>query len=94
MLTRKALGARIRFWREQAGLTQEELADRTGLTQHWISMIETGARYPSVETLYELVTCLGCEDVIFSPFEENGYAYQTSSEHAPVDCHSTGGGER
>jgi transcriptional regulator with XRE-family HTH domain len=44
----------------QAGLTQEELADRIGETQPYISELETGAvRNPRVETLLALADALG-----------------------------------
>ena len=38
------LGAILRALREQAGLTQEELAERAGLTSHAISALERGVR--------------------------------------------------
>jgi transcriptional regulator with XRE-family HTH domain len=37
-------GARLRGLREAAGLTQEELAERAGLTAKGISALERGAR--------------------------------------------------
>src|SRR3712207_3492398 len=39
-----SLGARLRWLRETAGLTQEELASKAGLTRKAISMLERGER--------------------------------------------------
>ena len=44
----------IRFFRKQAGLTQEELAARFGSRQTLISNYEIGRNTPDIETLWEL----------------------------------------
>lgn len=44
----------IRFFRKQAGLTQEELADRFGSRKTLISNYEIGRNTPDIETLWEL----------------------------------------
>jgi len=41
-------------------MTQEELAERTGLKQSMISHLENGTRKPSLQTLKRLATVLGC----------------------------------
>jgi transcriptional regulator with XRE-family HTH domain len=54
------LAENLKMLRRQAGLTQEELADRIGETQPYISELETGAvRNPRVETLLALADALG-----------------------------------
>lgn len=53
------IGAKIRDLRNQNGLTQEELADRTELTKGFISQLERGLTAPSVSTLLDIVECLG-----------------------------------
>lgn len=53
------IGERIRELRNQNGLTQEELADRTELTKGFISQLERGLSSASVATLSDIVTCLG-----------------------------------
>ena len=45
------IGERIKFWRQQRNLTQEELAEMVALTPGFISLIETGKKKPSLETL-------------------------------------------
>lgn len=44
----------IRFFRKQAGLTQEELAARFGSRKTLISHYEIGRNTPDIETLWEL----------------------------------------
>lgn len=44
----------IRFFRKQAGLTQEELAARFGCRKTLISNYEIGRNTPDIETLWEL----------------------------------------
>lgn len=47
--------------RREAGLTQQELADRAGTSQAAMSAYETGRRSPSVETLCRILGAAGFE---------------------------------
>mgnify|MGYP002587971255 CR=1 FL=1 len=49
-----AIGRRIQQSREQAGLTQEELAERIDRSTQFISTIERGLAGPSLETVIHL----------------------------------------
>jgi len=53
------ISRRIRRWREQAGLTLQELAQRSGLAPSTIQKIETGQMIPSVAVLLKLARGLG-----------------------------------
>jgi transcriptional regulator with XRE-family HTH domain len=46
---------RLRELREQAGLTQEAIAHRAGMTAKYVSQVETGRSNPSVAALASLV---------------------------------------
>ena len=59
MSIEEQIGAKIRNLRNQNGLTQEELADRTERTKGFISQMERGLTAPSVSTLLDIVECLG-----------------------------------
>ena len=48
----------IKLWREYHGLTQQELADRAGISKPYLSQIETGKRQGTVETLSALARSL------------------------------------
>lgn len=56
---RALVGANIRKARLAAGLTQEELAERSGFSQQYISGLEHGKRNPTIVSLYELAQALG-----------------------------------
>ena len=45
--------------RKNAGLTQQELADRIGANKGYISRLERGLIIPSVSTLYRIAAAMG-----------------------------------
>lgn len=49
--TRERIGIRIMLLRKQAGLTQEELAERAGLQRTHVGRIEAGKYAVTLETL-------------------------------------------
>jgi DNA-binding XRE family transcriptional regulator len=53
------LGARLRELRLEAGLTQAELARRTGIHRPNIARVEAGRHTPSLETLARLAMAMG-----------------------------------
>lgn len=54
-----AVGAAIRTFRQQKGMSQSELAQRAHLTQATVSRIESGARRGDIETLALIAAALG-----------------------------------
>lgn len=54
----KKLGIRIKAARESKKLTQEQLAEITGLTNNYISNIERTHSKPSIETLIKICNAL------------------------------------
>jgi XRE family aerobic/anaerobic benzoate catabolism transcriptional regulator len=54
------LGAKLRRARQRANLIQAELAQRGGLAQPAISLIEAGQANPIVQTLLQIADALGC----------------------------------
>lgn len=73
MLDKKQmLGLRIKEFREKQKLTQEKLAELTGIDSKHLSRIENGRNYPSIETLEKLTANLSVsfEDIFqFEHFE-------------------------
>jgi transcriptional regulator with XRE-family HTH domain len=62
----------VREARKRAGLTQAELAARTGTTQSAIARIEGGAVSPSLAHLTELVQAAGFDiDVRLVPYDDH-----------------------
>ena len=62
----KRIGERIKQCREQLGLTQEQFAERLGLTTNYISTVERGASFPRCEKLIAIINGLETSaDAIF-----------------------------
>lgn len=57
----KRLGTRIKEERKKARLTQEGLAERTGLSVDYIGYIERGKQAPYLRTLERIAKALGVE---------------------------------
>lgn len=56
---RRLVGSNVRRVRLTKGLTQEQLAERSGFTQHYLSGLEQGKRNPTVVTVWEIAQALG-----------------------------------
>lgn len=57
---RKRIGERIRQLRAERGMSQTELAERTGLVQCHIVRIEQGRYSVGFDTLQAIAKALGC----------------------------------
>ena len=55
---RKLVGRNVQRFRLASGLTQEQLAEKAGHSQQYISGLERGARNPTVVSLFELAEAL------------------------------------
>ena len=60
---RKLVGRNAARIRKEKGLTQEQLAERSGLSQQYLSGLEQGRRNPTIVTLYEIASALGVTPV-------------------------------
>ncbi len=54
----RALGANMKRWREDMGLTVEKLAEQTGISVSHIQNIESASSNPSAETLIRIANAL------------------------------------
>ena len=60
---RKLVGRNFARLRRDRGLTQEQVEERSGFSQQYLSSLERGRRNPTVITLYELARALGVSHV-------------------------------
>jgi transcriptional regulator with XRE-family HTH domain len=68
---RKLVGRNVKRIRQDRGLTQEQLAERSGFSQQYISGLEQGRRNPTVVSIYELANALGVSHMdLVRPTEE------------------------
>ena len=66
---RKLVGENTARIRKEKGLTQEALAEKSGLSQQYISGLENGRRNPTIVTLFELSSALGVRHLdLLTPF--------------------------
>lgn len=54
----KSLGLAVQEFRKGAAMTQDDLAEKSGLTQGYISMIESGRRIPRLQNLEDIARTL------------------------------------
>lgn len=54
-----AFGVTLRKQRHALGISQEELADRAGITPVYVSLLETGRRVPTIVVVFALAKGLG-----------------------------------
>lgn len=53
-----ALGDNMKLYRKQKGYQQNELADILGVSPNYISLIESGKKYPSLKTIAAIANAL------------------------------------
>lgn len=68
---RKLVGRNVARLRREKGLTQEDLAARSGFSQQYLSSLERGRRNPTVITLYELAQALEVSHTALVAPDEN-----------------------
>lgn len=60
---RRLVGRNFARIRRAQGLTQEQIEERSGHNQQYLSSLEQGRRNPTVVTLFELAQALGVSHV-------------------------------
>lgn len=58
-LAKKFMPPVLRRYRDEAGLSQQELADRVGISKSYISSLELGYRAPNLNILVRIAYVLG-----------------------------------
>ncbi|WP_326975317.1 helix-turn-helix domain-containing protein [Caproicibacter sp. BJN0012] len=85
-MDRKSIGRRIQAYRETAGMSQEELAEKLGLSTIYISTIERGVRTPSLEVFVDIVNALNVSaDLLLVDVLRNGYKIKASKLSEEID---------
>ena len=75
----KRISKRIKERREEIGLTQEQLAEKLGLTVNYISTLERGASFPRCEKLIHLLNGLETNaDTVFCDVLEHSTEFKAS----------------
>jgi transcriptional regulator with XRE-family HTH domain len=81
-----AIGEKIRFLRQRAVISQEELAHKVGLKRASIAQIEAGKQAVSVYLLYKLGEVLGqkISEILPDDNEFDSYSKDRVEQMAPV----------
>lgn len=52
------MAMRVKEWRERRGLTQEQLADKAGISRGFLARLETARHDPKLSTLEKIAKAL------------------------------------
>ena len=58
---RQILADNMRIYRRKQGLTQEKLAEKAGISAHYLAMVEVSRKFPKPEMLERLAEALEVE---------------------------------
>lgn len=79
-----SIGERIKYYRKERGLTQNELAEKTNLSRSHIASIERNIYTPSISTLTEIANALNIDlSILISENKTPDYK-KTKSVRIPV----------
>lgn len=74
-----SIGKRIKERRKKCGMTQEQLAEKIDLSPNHLSAIERGVYGIKLDTLVQIINCLGCTaDDLFCDVIDSGYKNRAS----------------
>lgn len=80
----KSIGQRIRNYRTQAGLTQEKLAELSGLHPTYIGQVERGEKNTTLESIQKISAAL---QISLSQLFEKLSSDTTSEKGIPLLCY-------
>ena len=84
----ESIGKRIKHYRTEKRLSQEELATEIHTTSVYISYIETGSRAPSLETLISIANALdvSADDLLTDNLKHSSSPVGTEIHDLLLDC--------
>ncbi len=75
----RMIGKRIRFYRESRKWTQEEFAEKVGLSLTYVGMVERGDKIPKLETFIRIANVLQVSaDMLLADVLSTGYSVKSS----------------
>lgn len=82
------MGKRIAEIRKHKGITQETLAEKTGVCPQYLSRIECGKCKPSLETMVNIVNALNCtlDEVICDSVNADFNIIQSETNNIFSNC--------
>ena len=81
-----SIGKKIRYYRETKKWTQEDFAEKAGLSLTYVGMIERGEKVPKLETFINIANVLGVSaDILLADVLNTGYQIKTSFLSEKID---------
>jgi XRE family transcriptional regulator, regulator of sulfur utilization len=81
MSINEVVGTQVRHLRKTQGMTQEELAEKSGLSVDYIGKIERGTTSPTVESMEQVARGLGVRIAnLFDLWEEDSQSQDSVSD--------------
>lgn len=81
-----SIGKRIRAVREEKGWSQEQFAERIGLSVTYTGMIERGERVPKLETFIRIANTLGTSaDILLADVLDSRLDIEASAMNERLD---------
>jgi len=78
-ITRRFMPEIIRRYRNEAGLSQQQLADSAGISKGFISSIESGRSAVSIDVLVQLADALNVPaDTLIKELVDKAYGYEAA----------------
>lgn len=74
MDTKQLIGMRIKELRRSKNMSQEELAEKAGISSKYLSSIERGKENPTLDTFMNLGAALGVEIMEIFNFSHEGWS--------------------
>ena len=84
----KSIGKWIKFYRTDKKLSQEALSEKTGITYKHLSSIETGRRYPRLESIIIIANALddSSDDLLTDNLKHSSSPVDTEIHDLLLDC--------
>lgn len=83
------IGPRLRRLRRDKKLSQQELAEASGITKGMVSKVETGRSIPTLPLLFRILSALGCDAKDFFegiPFRKpTNYVHRSAASAQPME---------
>ncbi len=83
-----SLGKRIKYFREKKGLTQIELAEKSGLSRSFIGRMESGSYNASLESVVAVANAIKVNigELLVDSLEETGSIKDSDVNFILLDC--------
>ena len=95
MMDSRAIGQRIKKFRKTKVWTQENLAERLGMSVAYVGMLERGVKIPKLQTLVLIANTLDVSaDQLLADVLDTGYTLKTSEYIEPISQLSADDRER